>query len=254
MVSMRKMVLFTKIIIIAWAGVCFGQKTHSIPSNLDLRDAKPLFNSSGYQSSIKTNRSLAELAMSTSFLDTSSLALGFSAKSAEAQFFIIGALYSQIVALLNGDSLELAARHLDKVESELIDLGAPGGLFNYTSNLRNMIITKRNSKEVTYEFASLLQPFLEDFAKARIDNKAVLLDAGSWLVDFGLAASAGDVEKLRQGNKISYFLKEMERLEAPKGVIESYQELLAISGKKEISESDFSDILRLVRKIQTILS
>jgi hypothetical protein len=72
-------------------------------------------------------------------------------------------------------------------------------------------------------------------------------------MDMSLAAAGGEKDLLRQQGKLDYFIKEMKRMDAPKGAIEALDEIATISKAKEISDKDAEKVLKLVKKIQTIL-
>jgi hypothetical protein len=69
-----------------------------------------------------------------------------------------------------------------------------------------------------------------------------------------LTASAGDKELLRQTGKLDYFRKEMKKMDAPKGVSDNLDQIAAIAGKSEITDRDISEILKLMKNIQTMLA
>ena len=102
------------------------------------------------------------------------------------------------------------------------------------------------------EFLALFQPLFEDFAKSRGEAQLTLFGAGAWLVDMSLAA--GDKSLLHQPQKVEYFRREMQRLNAPKGVLDALNELGQLAAKREMTDGDVSNILKLVKDVQTILT
>ena len=58
---------------------------------------------------------------------------------------------------------------------------------------------------------------------------------------------------LKQTETINYFIKEMKRMDAPKGVLEALGKIAKIAEKEDISDKDIEKVLESVKKIQTIL-
>ena len=241
------------VLVVACPSILSAQEARKPPEKLDTAGNVQYLSSHGFQSAITTDKNLAKLAGETDFLGAESVSFGFGAKSPEARFFILGALYSQTLAYLNGGDIKSAAERLKAIEGEFIGLQAPTSLYNFVSKTRNMIERGDYTREVINEFLILFQPFLEDYALASGKDMPLLLHAGSWLVDFGLAAAGRDEVMLRQSAKLRYLTEEMKRMDAPKGVVDSMQELAEITAKDEISDRDVKKILKLVQDIQTVL-
>jgi hypothetical protein len=237
---------------ILWSSVAFSAELPKIPQNLNAGSGET-FDSYRFQSAIRSDKSLGALAKEHSVLGEQTTSYGFAAKSEEAKFFIIGSLYSEALAYLKAGNPDMAAKRLAAIENEFINMLVPSALYNYISKTRNIIETKRYSPEAQAEFLSLFQPFYEDYAKSKGENKFTLFRAGSWLMDMSLAAAGGEKDLLRQQGKLDYFIKEMKRMDAPKGAIEALDEIATISKAKEISDKDAEKVLKLVKKIQTIL-
>jgi tetratricopeptide (TPR) repeat protein len=232
----------------------FSQETRKIPNNLDLSGGEILFSSSNFQSGIRSTDKLGTLVQKYSSIGKDAVSYGFAAKSDEAKFFIIGALYSEALAYLNSGQIDMAAKRLESIEKEFIVLGVPNSLYNYISKTRNILELNKYSLEALKDFLSLFQPIFEDYAKNKGGDKLTLFRAGSWLVDMSLTAAADNrgLIKLKQ-EQLSYFIKEMERMDAPKGVLKSLKEIEKVAKKETISDKDVENILKQVKKIQTIL-
>jgi len=231
----------------------FSQEARVPPKDIGASIGESYFNSYKFQSGIKTGKSLGALAKEHSTIGEQASSFGFAAKSEEAKFFIIGALYSETIAYLKSGNLDLAAKRLESIEKEFISLRVPSSLYNFVTKARNLIQTKKYKPEVLGEFLSLFQPFYEDYAKGKGEDKLILFRAGSWLVDMSLTAAAGDKELLRQKGTLDYLTKEMKRMDAPKGVMDALDEISKISVKQEITDRDTKEVLSLVKKIQNIL-
>lgn len=211
------------------------------------------FDSARFQSAIGTDGALGALAKQNSVIGDPNVAFGFAEKSDEAKFLIIGALYSEAIAYLKGGQYEACAKRLGSIEKEFINLEVPPSLYNYVSKTRNLVELKKVDAATLQDFLALFQPFFEDYAKGQSADKLTLFRTGTWLVDMGLAASAGNKALLKQTERIDYFLKEMKRMDAPKGVIESLETIRQISLKNDITDRDTDTVVKMVRKIQTTL-
>jgi hypothetical protein len=240
-------------LIMFMAVTAFSQSAREIPKNIKSADAEVMFNSSAYQSGIRSGKNLDELAKANSYLDENAVSFGFAAKSEEAKFFIIGTLYSETLAYLQSGRVDSAVKRLKSIEKEFINLNVPSPLYNLISKVSSMLSSKKYSAETGMDVLSLFQPFFEEYAKSSSEDKLALFRAGSWLMDYSLSAAADNRELLRQPGKLDYFIKEMKRMDAPKGVMTALNEIDDIAKKKEITDKDTKKVLRLVKKIQTIL-
>jgi hypothetical protein len=241
------------LLVIVFLAAAYSQQAREIPEKLTLKGSKIVLNSSRFQAAIKSEKSLGDLVSEVSPIGEEALSFGFAAKSEEAKTFIIGILYSEALAFISSGKFDLASKRLDSMRQEFINLNAPGSLYNYISKLSNMVDTKQFSKDILVEFLALFQPFCEDYAAGKSEDHLILFQAGSWIVDMSLTAAAGDTVMLKQPEVLNYFIQEMKRMDAPKGVIDSLDEIAKIAVKKDITERDIKNILKLGKKIQTIL-
>jgi hypothetical protein len=235
-------------------GVSFAQEGRGVPTNPDLTSSDVYFSSSMFQASIKSEKDLGALVAGLSTIGKQDTAFAFAGKSEPAKFFTMGSLYAEALAYLQGNNPDLAAKRLEAIEKEFVNLQAPSSLYNYLSKTRNMLVSGRYGPDVVGEFLALFQPLCEDFAKSRGEAQLTLFRAGSWLVDMSLTAAAGDRALLKQADKVQYFSQEMKRLNAPKGVMEALNKLTSLAAKPQLTDGDVNDILKLVQEIQTILA
>jgi hypothetical protein len=117
-----------------------------------------------------------------------------------------------------------------------------------------MLETEKYPKEYVRMVLSLFQPFFEEFAESKSGDKLILFRAGSFLSDIGLVAAAGNKELLKQSTNLTYFSTEMKRMDAPKGVLEALAEMNKMSEKETLTDSDSAAVLKLVKKIEQLLS
>jgi len=179
--------------------------------------------------------------------------MGFAAKSEEAKTFLIGSFYSECIAYVRAGKSDLALDRLRAMEKEFIAMGVPNSIYGFISKIENAITTKKYDISVLLDFFALFQPVYEDFLKSKAQDRLTLFQAGSWFMDMGLAASAQDNSLLKQPQVLNYFIAEMKRMDAPKGVQDALAEISTISAKKEIANRDADQVLKLIKKIQTVL-
>jgi hypothetical protein len=208
-----------------------------------------------YQSAISnfSDKSLGAIAGENSPLNEGDLTYGFAAKSEEAKFFLVGSLYAESLAYLHSAAADEAAQRLRAIERQFITLNVPRSLYNYVSKMRNMVETKRYDTELAAELLSLFQPFFEDYAKEQSEDMLILFRAGLWLLDMTLTAEAGDLVLLRQTETLDYFTEQMRRMDAPRGVLSALEDISGIVSQESVSDRDVRQILKQVKRIQTIL-
>lgn len=212
------------------------------------------FNSASFQSAIESRDSLSKFAQEQSQVGSQDASMGFAAKSDEAKFFLIGSVYSEALAHLQGGDMQASAERLKLIETQLVVLQTPSSLYSYISKVRICIAQEKYEKEALFDMLSLFQPFFEDYAAGLSPDKVALFRAGSWLMDMGLTAAAKDKELIKQAEpQLAYFIKEMTRMDAPKGVLKAYDEISKIAAKDDIEDKDVAKVLKQVKKIQIIL-
>ena len=247
-------IAFAVVLFVLPATDLFASDARPIPDSSLLKGGQPYFNSANYQSTIHSSENLSRLAKKQSPLGEDAAAYGFAAKSDDAKFFVIGALYAEALAHIRGGSLEPAAERLAAIEDQLIVLEAPGELYGYISNVRSRVALGKYSADVLVDMLSFFQPFFEAHARNQSQDKQILFQAGSWLVDMSLTAAADNKALIHQAKpQLKYFIEEMKRMDAPKGVLKAYDSIDEIAGKEKISDKDVQKVLKQVKKIQTIL-
>ena len=133
-------------------------------------------------------------------------------------------------------------------------MGAPSPMYNLITKTRNLVESEKYPPEYLITVLSLFEPFFEEYAKTKSEDKLTLFRAGAWLVNMSLTAAAGDRGLLRQPATMNYFTLEFKRMDAPKGVIEALAEIDKVSQKTEISDKDTEKVLQLVTQIEQLLS
>ncbi len=223
------------------------------PNAFKSEGSVPYFNSQAFQSRINSQQ-LGDLAAQHSPLREKGTSFGFAAKSDEARFFLIGALYTEALAYVNSAKWDLASKRLEYIEREFINMGVPSPLYGFITKMRNLIDSEKYPPEYIATVLSMFQPFFEEYAKSKSEDKLILFRAGSWLVNVSLTAAAGDKDLLRQPATLSYFIAELKRMDAPKGVMDSLGEISQISQKQDINDKDMEKVLQAVTQIEQLLS
>jgi hypothetical protein len=239
--------------VLALTLVLVAQEEKRVLPKFDPAAVQPVFDSTRFQSRINGPKGMGVLANNLSLYGKEGQAMGFAAKSEEAKTFLIGSFYSESIAYVRAGKPELALDRLRAIENEFIAMGVPNSVYGFISKIENAITTKKYDPAVLLEFFSLFQPVYEDFLKSKGQDRLTLFQAGSWLMDMGLAAAAQDNSLLKQPQVLNFFIAEMKRMDAPKGVQDSLTEIATISSKKELAPRDADQVLKLIKKIQTVL-
>ncbi len=229
-----------------------GADERKLPANLDVDSAKVSFSAGLRQTGMPRGTDFSALVEESSVLGEDAT-FGFSEKSPEAKFFVMGALYSEALAMLRGTDLPGGAERLQKIEHQLIQFGAPSSLFNFVTRSRQHAVSGRYRPEVLVDYLELLQPFLEDYASRQSEDMVVLFRMGAWLTNMSLTAAAGNTALLRQPLTINHAIEEMQRMDAPKGVQDALSEIGRITSQEEITDRDTRKVVQLVKRMQMIL-
>jgi hypothetical protein len=238
---------------LAIVSVLAAQEENRDLPKLNPSGAKPTFNSTRFQSRIFGPQGLGVLANDLSLFGKMDKSMGFAAKSDEAKTFLIGSFYSECLAYIRGEKLDLAVERLKAIEKEFIVMGVPTSIYGFVSKIENAIVTKQYEPAVLLDFFALFQPVYEEYLESKGKDNLILFQAGSWLMDMGLAAAAKDKALIKQPQTLGYFSAEMKRMDAPKGVQDALAEISAIAAKQDIADRDADQILKLIKKIQTVL-
>jgi hypothetical protein len=230
-----------------------AQEGQRVPPKLAGAPVTPVFDSGRFQSRISGPQGLGALANDLTLFGKGGQAMGFAAKSEEAKTFLIGSFYSESIAYVRGGKPDLALERLKAIEKEFITMGVPNSIYGFVSRIENFLTTKKYEPAVLLDFFALFQPVYEEYLLSKGKDRLTLFQAGSWLMDMALASAAKDKSLLKQPQVLDYFAAEMKRMDAPKGVQDSLAEISAIATKKEIADRDAEQVLKLIKRIQTVL-
>jgi hypothetical protein len=251
-IGRRWSILLIPAILVGLGSLDAAQAEKVIPE-LSGGDGPVLYNSAAAQAKIGSSQELGELALRNSPLGTTPEALGFAAKSTEADFFLIGSLYSETLAMVRSGDLEQASTRLEMLQDRLLRLKAPHSLYSHALRARSLMQRGKESPRLLLEYLSLFQPYFEDYARGRSKDLLALFQMGSWLTDVGLTAATGSADSLRQGAILTHIISEMRRMDAPQGVQESLLKIQTLTAKSDATAQDMEEIVRLVRQIQLAL-
>jgi hypothetical protein len=230
-----------------------AQEAHQIPEGFTLPQGDLVFSSSALQAELDSTFDLGALAQENSALGERASSFGFSAKSDEANVFLVGVLYSESLAFLGSGNFPLAEDRLEALQQQFIRLGVPSSLYSYVTKVLNLVSKQQYSNEALLDMLSLFQPFFEDYASNRSDDFLILFRAGSWLSDLSLAAAVGNTPMLLQQAHLEYIAREMDRLDAPPGVGDALKQISEVTAKDEISTRDLQSVIGQIKRIQSIL-
>lgn len=249
----------TQLVILLTLGYLIGMTSSAAdPSgnkseNLPVTKETFRYRSDTVQAPVAAVSNIGELAKEHAITGETGSAFGFSAGSADAQYFLSGAGYAEALALTRSGDYAEAAKRLDTMGDAFILFEAPDPLYHYLQRLRYLIRNGVYDREALVEMLSLFQPLFEDYARTQSPDMLTLVQAGAWLVDMSLALSAGDSGMLRYSIMLSRMHSEMERMEAPEGVLSALAEIENIGRQDALSDRDMQHVIQLVGKLQQAL-
>jgi hypothetical protein len=183
-------------------------------------------------------------------------AYGFSdeEKTLHQRFFAVGNLCADLLGKLSGEyDKGFIVEGIKALRDGLDTLGAPNAVYIYLFNLENMVTEDEYSGEVIRRFLSMLYPFIEEFAQSAPSGALVSLQAGHWIVDFGIAAAGQHETLTRQSETALFFADAYEELDAPKGVVNGLSEIAVVASKPELNDEDFEQLMMLSEDIRRFL-
>ena len=204
-----------------------------------------------FQAGITREADLGALVTKHSAIGQQVVAFGFAAKPASAKSFLIGTLYAEALAYVRSGDLDAAAQRWATIDKELGQVSDP--LATHMRKIQTLLESQNRAPEALGMFLALFEPFYEAYAKDTGGERLTLFRMGTWLENMSLAAAANDQASLRHLDTVEYFKREMQRLHAPKGVLDALERMHAILGKADITERDAKVVLTLVQKMQRML-
>lgn len=172
----------------------------------------------------------------------------FAKKSTREKSFILGTLYAEALASAYSGDLDAATKRWQTMDQALAQTAEP--LLSYRRNMREWLQQKPPALEQFQALLPLFEPTFENYVERDYDQTLPLFQAGAWMTNMRLAAEAGDVDGLRRGSAVDYFL---ERLDAPKGVEDGLRRLDELMEKETLSEREIKSVIKTVKKMQQIL-
>ena len=142
--------------------------------------------------SLMPDTDVAKLGEMITSSDEDIVAYGFSGeeKTSHQKFFAIGNLYADLLSRLSGEyDKEAVIERTKALQHGLDNLNAPDAIYIYLFNLENMVAEDEYPREVIKRFLSMLYPFIEEFAQSASSGAVVNLQAGHWLVGFGITVA-----------------------------------------------------------------
>lgn len=211
------------------------------------------YSSGNLQSAMQRSGGLGEGFTANSAFGEDASTFGFAERSPEARMFLAGTLYAEALALTQDGQYEAATDRLLALQDIVNKAEGPAALRGYLQRTTEIIAESVYDRRAMVEFLALLQPQLDGFAANNSSDMQVLFQTGAWLVDLSIAATAGDYRYLNQKMRIAYTIEEMERMEAPKGVLDGLRTIEKIAGRNQVEKRDVEKIAREVKRIQSLL-
>ena len=250
-------------LIVASTGLLFGSLVATAVLAEDVSDLVsrlgeeseiwPSYSSGGVQSALQRSGGLGEDFAANSAFGKEASTFGFAERSPEARMFLAGTLYAESLAFTQDGQYEAATDRLLALQEIVDKAEGPAALRAYLQRITEIIAEAVYDRRAMAEFLALLQPQMDDFATRKSADMQILLQTGAWLVDLSVAAAAGDHRYLRQKMRIAFTIGEMERMEAPKGVLDGLRTIEEIAGRDQVEKRDVEKIAREVKRIQSLL-
>jgi hypothetical protein len=207
-----------------------------------------------FQSALRIDNELGSVVTEHSILGDQAVAFGFATKPAGVTAFLIGTLYAEALAYVRSDELDLAAQRVASLDEALHTKQALQPLSTYLRQLHTLLEGEQYPGEVLGHLLALFQPLYEAYASHQVPEQRTLFQIGAWLVNMNLAAASGDNILLKYDSQVNYFYNELQIINAPKGALDALRQLSQLVKQPDISNRDLREILKLVKKIQIILS
>ncbi|MFC1712269.1 hypothetical protein ACFL6S_01305 [Candidatus Poribacteria bacterium] len=238
--------------------IAYGsQDEESVPSldNVEFREVRIIPTSESVYS-MMPDVDIAELGEMVMSSDEDIIAYGFSdeEKTLHQKFFAVGNLYADLMLKLSGEfSKDVVVERIRTLQAGLDNLGAPDAIYIYLFNLEHMTAEEEYPGEVIKRFLTMLYPFIEEFAREAPSGALVSLQAGHWLVDLGVVAAGESAALTGQSESARFFADTYTELDAPKGVINAFEGIVAITAQPELDDEDFQQIMMLSEDIRRFL-
>ena len=220
------------------------------PSTNDLN-----FDSLSFQHRISTQQGLPELVSKFIPIQEMSARYGFNDQKRKVNTFVIGSLFAETLALLSAGNNTSSVKHLDLLVDDLSTMGVNSRLVTQVSGIRD-IVKEGNKPRISLRQFAVFQVDFEQYLKTKKGKDAkeiVLFRMGTWTVDFGLAAAAKNKNLLKQDDKLDYFKRELARIEAPIGAINTLNNMSHIVTQDEISDRNTDKLFQMVQKLRGLL-
>jgi hypothetical protein len=201
---------------------------------------------------IRSPTAIGSLVASHTAVEAQFVALGFALQDARVIIFRMGILYTDALAALHSNTLDIATRRVYALGKALDSLHAPPPLSHYLTEMQTLLQNQQYAGPELAKFLALFEPlYAEELGTHTAEVR--LFQFGAWSENMALAAAAGDQSALRQAAVVPYFRTSLLQLEAPASVIETLDRIQRLSTTATLTAADMRTLGSLVRTMQKTL-
>jgi len=167
--------------------------------------------------------------------------------SSQAQFnpFLIGNFYSESVALYLQQNAEASVAHLDQFADYLARYPSLRRSKDHVERLSQHLskasrdnLTKSEALKLFSAFPSI---YKNEVAKMT-DDKTLMFDFGSWVIDLNLAALANYQNVAKEKDNLLYFNQRVKSLGLPSGVVQSLNQIDKLLHRDRLEKKEFQQL------------
>jgi hypothetical protein len=201
---------------------------------------------------IRSPTAIGSLVASHTAVEAQFVALGFALQDTRVIIFRMGILYTDALAALHSNTLDIATRRVYALGKALDSLHAPPLLSHYLTEMQTLLQNQQYAGPELAKFLALFEPlYAEELGTHTAEVR--LFQFGAWSENMALAAAAGDQSALRQAAVVPYFRTSLLQLEAPASVIETLDRIQRLSTTATLTAADLRTLGSLVRTMQKTL-
>lgn len=223
------------------------------------------FDSANFQANITGDSELISLAHHFRTETQTTSRYGFVNQSPSHSGFAMGTMLSESLSYLISDDPARAREQMTQMSMSLKEVGSPENLQIQLGEAREFIQFAQlnnlgSAKAVQQSIASLLafQYVYENHLGMNDERQLVLFKTAIWSYNMGLAAMAGDVNAVKQFAaqdqlKPAAVVKEMTKINAPKGVMLALEQIEVLLSNKDLNKTQLPELVGVVQQLRGLL-